>query len=138
MNAADVISSQEFLGRASRIFVVDRLEAEYIERSAASLDEPLCSLGTTRKAVALIERLGNHDAAAAIHQIHRRGILEADSDSKVQRRQAGCGRFLVVSVNDVDHLAREHAAACNTEFVRAFVLKHRKNYGIALNEHLGR
>ena len=89
-----------------------------------------------RQPVALVQRLGDHDLLAAIHQVHGSRILVRDPDAQLQRRQSVLERELVVGAHDLDHLPRQSARPPHAKTRFAFPLEQRQDDGIAFDKDL--
>src|SRR5215469_6794014 len=138
VDASDVVAQQKLSGLAAGLAVFNSLEGKDIEQHIARLQHLAHAFTARAQPVTLVDGLGDHDLALAVHEVHRRRILIGNSNAQVQAGQPGRARALVVGGNDFDDFLRQHAGLSHTKHRLALTLEQRENDGIALNEYLAR
>src|ERR1019366_3574416 len=123
-------------GARAVVFIasVSDLNRVHMEDSGVGCEFLADALAAGGETVALIDGLGNHDAALAIHEVERRRILVGDTQADFHLGQAGAFQKFVVLAQQAYKLARQHAGAADAEHGLAFAFEQRHNDGIAFEE----
>src|SRR5712671_1746249 len=106
-----------------------------MERSSLRFHDLAGSLVAGRKAVAFVQRFGDHDLALAIHQKQWSGFLQRDAHAQFELRHSRTLHQFVVSAHDLNHLPRQHASPAYCKFGLTGALEDGENNRVALEKN---
>src|SRR6185437_2803482 len=133
--AADVVAHQEFVWIAAGVLILDSLQAEHVERRRFTRNELTRTFTAGRQAIAFVQRARDHDPLRAVHQVHGRGVLIRNPDSKFQTGKALFLRLLVIGAYDRDHFFCQNSGTRYSQAGFTFALVERKNHCVAFNKN---